>query len=340
MEASEQESQLRRLIETVTGLDLESDLVRERELGVRYNFSGARELFQRVLEFAGELAALPLDLLPDRQIQSLAVPIRAINDQLVAIKGFDVSGQSDAPGAIERLTGSLTQALDIAREQWIPVIAYLRLQGSNVDEMIRQLRDIRERADRDTREALAQVQAIRTNVEQIQRDVQEAASRTGAGVYAQTFETEAETHEGLAQSWFRRAAWAGGFTLATAFVAVGLAIWRASDVGTSAALQIGIAKAAVLGVGAYATVSFNKLSRAHRHLAVTNRHRANALKVFRVFVDGTDEERVKDAVLLEATHTIFGQTASGFLDSAAEPERVEVLGASPFGILDGLTFRR
>jgi hypothetical protein len=53
--------------------------------------------------------------------------------------------------------------------------------------------------------------------------------------------------------------------------------------------------------------------RAHRHLHVVNTHRWNALETFGAFVKQTDDKAIKDAVLLEATHCVFGASVTGYL---------------------------
>ena len=50
-----------------------------------------------------------------------------------------------------------------------------------------------------------------------------------------------------------------------------------------------------------------------RHQVSTNRHRALRLQTFRVFVEATEDENVKDAVLLSATQAIFASTLTGLL---------------------------
>lgn len=69
---------------------------------------------------------------------------------------------------------------------------------------------------------------------------------------------------------------------------------------------------------------------AAQHNVVVNRHRANALKTFRAFVNAASGPAIQDAVLMEAARSIFSQHISGF--SSGE----ELQPASPFlGMLNG-----
>ncbi len=142
-----------------------------------------------------------------------------------------------------------------------------------------------------------------------------------------TFENEAREQSRQADYWLKRAIGAGTATLVVAVVGLAALIAIAATdhaMEPEVAIQVALGKAAILAIGAYATVTFNGLSKAHRHLEAVNKHRSNALRVFQAFVEATPDRQIKDAVLLEASHTIFGSSVTGFLDGSAEPDRVEI----------------
>ena len=72
--------------------------------------------------------------------------------------------------------------------------------------------------------------------------------------------------------------------------------------------------------------------RAERHNETLNKHRANALMTFRAFVEGTADDRVKDAILLQAAQAAFAGRPTGFdspeKDSPTINPVVEILGKS------------
>ena len=57
-----------------------------------------------------------------------------------------------------------------------------------------------------------------------------------------------------------------------------------------------------------------------KHNETVNTHRQNALLTFETFVSAADDQDTKDAVLLEATRSIFAPQSSGFLRSGREPD--------------------
>ena len=79
-------------------------------------------------------------------------------------------------------------------------------------------------------------------------------------------------------------------------------------------------KIALLALLFTATVWCSKNYRALKHQVTVNKHRALSLQTFQAFVGATKDPRTKDAVLMEATRAIFGNTATGFADPAHTSE--------------------
>ena len=114
-------------------------------------------------------------------------------------------------------------------------------------------------------------------------------------------------------------------------------LWRINgQISDAGILQIVLAKAAVLAVLVYGTVTAVRLYRSNAHLAAVNRHREDALRTFRSFVEGTDTPDTTDQVLLAAARAAFGQVPTGLVTEKADGASVlEVLG----GIGSNLTRR-
>jgi hypothetical protein len=58
---------------------------------------------------------------------------------------------------------------------------------------------------------------------------------------------------------------------------------------------------------------------------ILNRHRQNALDTFETFVTATADNQNKDAVLLQATQTIFSAQNSGFINQDSESPNLSPL---------------
>jgi hypothetical protein len=79
--------------------------------------------------------------------------------------------------------------------------------------------------------------------------------------------------------------------------------------------QVTTSKVVFLGVLIAATAWCAGIYKANKHQSTVNRHKAHSLKTFRAFVSATDDESVRDAVLIETTRAIFSQGTSGYVTS-------------------------
>lgn len=76
----------------------------------------------------------------------------------------------------------------------------------------------------------------------------------------------------------------------------------------------------ILSILLYALVWSSRNYRAHRHNEIVNRHRQTALITFETFVKAAGgDSQTKNAVLLQATQSIFAPQASGYLSTEPEP---------------------
>ena len=150
-----------------------------------------------------------------------------------------------------------------------------------------------------------------------------------------TFREAANRYVASAQRWLWAAVFMGVATIAAGLV-IALAWGLDGQISNAGVLQIVLAKAAVLAVLVYATVTAVKMYRSNAHLAAVNRHREDALRTFRSFVEGTETDETKDQVLLAAARAAFGQVPTGLVTEKGDGASVlEVLG----GIGSNLTRR-
>jgi hypothetical protein len=152
-----------------------------------------------------------------------------------------------------------------------------------------------------------------------------ALQEVGVSRHAIHFQQEANRHEAAAKVWL-------GVTGGVATLTAGVAVWnyifvayrggepRLGMTGSPVALgaQVIVAKVLLFSILLSAIVWCGRMYRAHRHNAVVNRHRQNALSSFETFVQSTGDEQTKNAVLVQATQSIFAQQPSGY--SSQDPD--------------------
>ena len=141
-------------------------------------------------------------------------------------------------------------------------------------------------------------------------NIEAAVSTKTVEKQAEHFKMLADNHENIAENWC-------GFTIAAAVLLVGFAVGSIFmsnlEVMSNYPIQSGISKVLVFTVLGYALFFCAKNYGAHRHNAVVNRHRENALRTFRVLAATTHSAENRDIVLNQAAQCIFGPRDSGYI---------------------------
>ncbi|MBZ5671148.1 MAG: hypothetical protein LAO04_15645 [Acidobacteriia bacterium] len=151
------------------------------------------------------------------------------------------------------------------------------------------------------------------------------AQESGVSQHAVHFKGEADRHEATAKQWLSATIWLAAVTLAFAIAFFVLYFTIGSTLTATQNLQLAISKVIIIFILLSATFWVGRTYRAHRHNAVVNRHRQNALTTFRTFVEATGDEPTKNAVLLQATQCIFSPQQTGYVSSESEPGIPQVL---------------
>jgi hypothetical protein len=155
-------------------------------------------------------------------------------------------------------------------------------------------------------------------MEETRQKVRQAAGEVTVAAYVKDFEGEADNHQKAAWYWL-------GATILISLLTVGGAVVTLIPsiahflypVGglstTQQVIQFTVSKLIILSVLYYTLVWCARNYSAHRHNYIVNRHRRNSLNTFEAFVKAVGEDRdTKNAVLLQATQSIFSSQASGY----------------------------
>jgi hypothetical protein len=131
------------------------------------------------------------------------------------------------------------------------------------------------------------------------------------------------------KKWLTGTCWLAAATLVYALVVGAYYIFAAPQLNASQAVQLGIAKLFIFSVMYFATLWSAKMFKSHWHNYVVNKHRQNALSTFETFVKAASDDQTKNAVLVQATQSIFSQVHSGFVpaepDSGSTPQVLEIV---------------
>lgn len=164
------------------------------------------------------------------------------------------------------------------------------------------------------KKAKAEIEIKAKEIDDIITKAREASAGAGAAVFTRDFNGEATKLSDKATKWLIAAAALG---LATLVVAVLTWFWTHAGLDSGQIWQKVASKFIALSILLTATLWCGRVYKALMHQSAMNRHRALSLQTFQAFTAAASDIQTKDAVLLEATRSIFAQGITGYVDSAS-----------------------
>lgn len=170
--------------------------------------------------------------------------------------------------------------------------------------------DLAEKAQK----AVNEVEESKKKGEALVESLQQATAVAGAGKFAGIFGNQSTYHKDIARNWLIVL---GLFTAGSG----GYLYWIISELTKSiqsgqkieVTIQIFFAKALLLSVFSVVFYQIAKNYNAQMHQYILNKHRENSLLTFRAFVESTNDERIKDQILIQATRAIFRAGDTGYV---------------------------
>jgi len=97
-------------------------------------------------------------------------------------------------------------------------------------------------------------------------------------------------------------------------------------------VQLGISKVLIFSVIAYMLFLSARNFLNHKHNAIVNKHRQNALMTHRALVEAAVESGVREAIMIQAASCIFSPQSTGYAQSSGDGD-----GAAPKSIVEILS---
>ncbi len=306
---------LRELCESVTEKPIEQ-LVSHPDWG-RVNFEGAGEDLKTIFGIANQLKNLPVELLPDGEINPLIHCLQQVSEQVGSIRKFSIE-QANPTGVRDGIVTNLRNHAEQLYTQSQARIPFLAVQRGDVKRNEEALARAVTKADELNHSAVATANESKAELEKIIAAAREASASVGVAVFTGDFKKTADDLGISAGNWLKLTAIFAAITILTAgFFPVVFPITEAGF--TLTAIQIFTSKVVVLGALFAATIWIGRMYKATKHQESVNRHRENGLKTFQAFVKAASDDQTRNAVLIETTRSIFSITNTGYLDGAESP---------------------
>jgi hypothetical protein len=332
MQFIEQEKQARSAlsteIEKLSQITPES-LVRTDDLGRQLDFSKGTDVFKRVLGLFKDLKESNLDNVSYQALTNLTQMAQDANNRFQQIRSFNPGNQNNPSAARDGLVQSLGEYYHQYFNTISPIIAYSVRKGTDF-----------ERLEEDAQRHLAEIEKVKVEqqkqaasllaeVQSTLDKVRKAAAEVGVAQHSIHFKEQATEHLESSKTWLRATIGLAVLTLLYSVAVGSYYLFGAPQMTASQAVQLGIAKLFIFSVLYFATLWAARMYKAHWHNYVVNKHRQNALSTFETFVKAASDDQTKNAVLVQATQSIFSQVQSGFVtadtEAGASPQILEIV---------------
>lgn len=310
-------SQIYEKIDTISSYQIE-DLVREEQLGSQLSFADARPIILDTIELFNRTKSLNLEGIPLSMLASFSSQIDAAISRFESFKSFDPN-QGNPVNQRNSLIKQLEREYDNYYKNSLPILTAGILKGNDLSFQQAKIEQLVSQFEGKISEVQQKGQEYLTKLEDTLTSAQAAAVEAGVSKHSQIFKQESTEHEKKSVLWLR---WTVALLVLIVIASViFIKLFLSEDYQNIEIIQFSISKIIILSALFYGLSICNRNYKAHKHNATLNKHRQNALSTFETFAGaaGTDAQ-TKNAVLIEATHTIFSNQLTGYLSSEKDNE--------------------
>jgi hypothetical protein len=310
-------------IATIAAVDPDS-LSRTEELSREINFSAAVPYFREMIDIVRQLDQRDLSRLPTPELDQIDKSINALQGFIEQVRTFSLVQTTNPSEASKTLIEQVSSAYDRIVHPLLVPLSFTATQATDYARLEREARGVHATIKEEHEKITSYLAEVKLQAANALDAVQKQAAEAGVSQNAQIFESAAKDSLKSADNWLLATEWSAATTFIIA-LALLLSPLLYTPATTPQSIQLIFSKILVISVAFFVLVWCSKNYRAARHNEVLNQHRANALKTFRAFVEGTADVSIKDAILIQASQAAFSCRSTGFDGGDVDEQQVQPL---------------
>lgn len=293
-----------------------SDLAREEELGRNFDFSDIVTPASALVRLYKQLSISALDDLPDAPLQSIKQQADADFNKFKQALDFDPTTVQNQNPTIPRdqIINQVAAAYEPAFQRLHPYISYGASKSVDFQRMETEARAMLQNVQDEASDVTEKLEKQQLQAENVLSDVRKVAAEHGVTQQAVYFKDESEYHENESNYWRTKTIHAsvvlGAYAFSTLFIHKIPWLIPKNNIQ---AMQLITSKVLIFGVIAYLLFLAAKNFLSHKHNAIINKHRQNALMTYKALTDAASRDETKDIVLNHASSCIFAPQETGYI---------------------------
>jgi hypothetical protein len=304
-------------LERIQNFDPES-LGRVDDLGRQMNFADAVKPAEAIIAV---YKRIPMSALPDFTDAQLNTILGQANSDYHVFKqilDFNAAS-SDAVGNRTNILNNIKVRRDQLFDHLWQYVAYGVARITDTSLLETQARATIQGIQDQAANLTEQLVKAKADADNTLAAIRSVASEQGVSQQAIYFKDEAQSQEVLADKWltytYRFALALGGFAILSLFLHKLDWIKPANN---AEMFQLITSKVLIFTVLGYMLIMAARIYTTHKHNAVVNRHRQNALLTYRALVAAAEDGGTQDIVLAHAASCIFSPQETGFAHSKGD----------------------
>ncbi len=199
----------------------------------------------------------------------------------------------------------------------LPILSYYTID----EQSIQKFEYLLKRAEEINAKIHEKYEQTEVSANKILINLEEAAQKAGITKHSTIFATQADEHKTKSVFWLISTIALSGFMLGIIiyiFKNNPLEELLKEPIDNFQLVQFSLLKIVAFSILSYLLFLCIKNYNAHRHNYIVNTFKKNALATFQTFVNSTNDDHIKNTILLETTRAIFSQSHSGYLKHESE----------------------
>lgn len=282
------------------------------QLGRDLNFQEVIPAATRLIGLYRQISLSVLEDFPQQQLETLKNQSNADYNRFEQMLKFSPK-QENAYGVRNNLIQEINSAYQGTFNSLQPMIAYSTSKSADFKRLETEARAMLQAIEDKANELTKKLEGDKKVSEEILENIRKVAAEQGVSQQAIYFRDAAAEHETEAEKWrkqtIRLALVLGGYAVLT--VGLHKIPWIKPD-DVYQTVQLAISKVLIFAVLSYMLYLSTKNYLAHKHNAVINKHRQNALMTYEALVDAAKDIVNREVILTHASACIFAPQPTGY----------------------------
>jgi nucleotide-binding universal stress UspA family protein len=302
-------------------------LPRIQELGALLNFQDAVGPAQRLIGLFQQVSTEVLESLSLAKINAIKQSADASFTHLDAILNFEPgTPKPDRDNRIQQLQ----DAYDPAFEAVHSIASYSVRHATDFEKIGHEARAVLQGVKDDAERLRKQMDDKEREADATLEAIKRIAAEQGVSQEAIHFKKEGDTHSTSAGHWLIATIVMTGILALCSVGALFLHKWEMlKPSNTFESIQLVVGKTLLFGTLFFMLAHCARNYLAHRHNAVVNKHRQNALATYTALVKAANDQANSDIILNRAAECIFSPQSSGYSKAGPEAGSVSLLSVGP-----------